>query len=132
MMKTLVFLGATVGYWVEANESLVAAESLWKIERRWHPEGKNETLDTFMVEIREALDGLSQELAEEQPSHFGVENGSLYIVDEEDAMIEDEDAMLDIVLSMRRMKRSPIQVRCWTILTLMKIPRLCKIQIESQ
>ena len=132
MMKTLVFLGATVGYWVEANESLVAAESSWKIERRWHPEGKNETLDTFMVEIREALDGLSQALAEEQPSHFGVENGRLYIVDEEDAMIEDEDAMLDIVLSMRRMKRSPIQVRCWTILTLMKIPRLCKIQIESQ
>jgi hypothetical protein len=96
-MKTLVLLGATVGDWDEANDCFVAAQSLWKIERRWHPEGKNETLDKFMVEIREALDGLSQALAEEQPSHFGVGDGGLYIVDEEDTMLEDEDAVLDII-----------------------------------
>ena len=62
-----------------------------------------------MAEIREALDVLRQALAEEQPAHFGVGDGGLYIVDEEDAMLEDEkiadasamlvdeDAVLDMV-----------------------------------
>jgi hypothetical protein len=44
--------------------------SLWKIERRWSPEGKDGTLDTVMAEIREALDVLRQALAEVQPTHF--------------------------------------------------------------
>ena len=95
-MMTSVVVGATTRDWDEANDGLVAAESLWKIERRWNPEGNNETLDTFMAEIREALDVLRQALAEEQPAHFGVGDGGLYIVDEEDAMLEDEDAMLDM------------------------------------
>jgi hypothetical protein len=96
-MKTLVLLGATVGDWDEAYDCLVAAESLWKIVRRWHPEGKNATLDTGMAEIRESIEELNQALKEEQPSHFGVGDRGLYIVDEEDAMLEDGDAALDIV-----------------------------------
>jgi hypothetical protein len=94
-MKTLVLLGATVGDWDEANDCFVDAELLWKIERRWNPEDRNATLDTFMAEIREALDGLSQALAEEQPSHFGVGDGGLYIVDEEDGRVADARAMLE-------------------------------------
>lgn len=108
-MMTSVLVGATTRDWDEANDGLVAAESLWKIERHWNPEGNNETLHTFMAEIREALDVLRQALAEEQPAHFGVGDGGLYIVDEEDAMLEDEkiadasamlvdeDAVLDMV-----------------------------------
>ena len=54
-MMASILLGATARDWDEVIDCLVAAESLWKIERRWNPEGGDETLDVT-VEDRKALE----------------------------------------------------------------------------
>ena len=96
-MMASILLGATARDWDEVIDCLVAAESLWKIERRWNPEGGDETLDTVMAEIREALDVLRQALVAVQPTHFCIRDGGLHFVDEEDAMLVDEDAVLNMI-----------------------------------
>jgi hypothetical protein len=55
-MKMLILLSSTLGEWEEAEECRYAAETLWRVHRSWHPEGKNEELDIYMVEIRASLD----------------------------------------------------------------------------
>jgi hypothetical protein len=57
-MKMLIFPSSTLGEWEEAEECRYAAETLWRVHRSWHPEGKNEELDIYMVEIRVSLDKL--------------------------------------------------------------------------
>ncbi|KAJ8113067.1 hypothetical protein OPT61_g4723 [Boeremia exigua] len=94
-MKTLVLLGATVGDWHEAKDCRVDAESLWKIGRRWHPEGEDETVDIYMAEIRESLDELNDALKEEQPSAFILQDAINELVDDEDERVADARAMLE-------------------------------------
>jgi hypothetical protein len=56
-MKTLLLLDSTLGDWHEANDCCIDAEALWRIARRWHPEGEDEVVDKNMKEMRDTLDG---------------------------------------------------------------------------
>jgi hypothetical protein len=67
-MKTLLLLAAVLDDWYQANECRQDADALWRIVRRWHPVGENETLDTYMAEIRDLLDVCREALAQEEPS----------------------------------------------------------------
>lgn len=80
--------------------------------KRWHLDGKNQTLDTGMTEIRESLEELIQAMREEQPCRFGVEDTGLDIVDEDDERVADATTMLADLDSDED-------------------TRLCKTQIES-
>jgi hypothetical protein len=66
-IKTLLLLASTVEDWYEANGYRIEAEGLWRIVRRWHPEGEDEELDGYMAEIRGVLDEADRVLQEEEP-----------------------------------------------------------------
>jgi hypothetical protein len=66
-MKTLIILASTVGNWWEANEYFVDAQTLWRIEKRWHAEGDNISVDGYLEEIKIELDELDKVLADEEP-----------------------------------------------------------------
>lgn len=73
-MKTLVLLGLTVGDWSGANDYRIDAEALWRIVRRWHPEGEDETVDAFITEIRKSLNELDTTLKEEELEEFDLDD----------------------------------------------------------
>jgi hypothetical protein len=72
-MKTLLLLAAVLDDWYQANECRQDADALWRIVRRWHPEGENEAIDIYiyiyMAEIRDLLDVCGETLAQEEPSN---------------------------------------------------------------
>jgi hypothetical protein len=47
-MKTLLLLAAVLDDWYQANECRQDADALWRIVRRWHPEGENEAIDIYI------------------------------------------------------------------------------------
>lgn len=57
-MKTLILLGSILSDWDDADDCRLAAENLWSIVRRRHPEGADSTVDGIMAEIRESLDDM--------------------------------------------------------------------------
>lgn len=72
-MKTYILLVSTIGEWTEANGYRSQAETLWRIVRRWHPEGEDAKVDAAMQELRTALDALKNELEVEQPEDYDPE-----------------------------------------------------------
>jgi hypothetical protein len=73
-MKALLLLASTLGDWEEANDYHVEAETLWRVHRRWHPEGENSELDKYMEYLREALDEVRDVLGETEPEDYDFED----------------------------------------------------------
>jgi hypothetical protein len=70
-ISSLILLGSTLGDWPEAQKCYVLAESLWRITRRWHPEGEDEVIDESLEELREGLVELREALdADEDAQRF--------------------------------------------------------------
>jgi len=61
-MKALMLLASTLSDWEDANNCHVEAETLWRIHKRWHPEGENAELHRYMDEMRGFLDEVGVEL----------------------------------------------------------------------
>jgi hypothetical protein len=83
-MKTLVLLASTVGDWHEANLFREDADALWRVGRRWHPEGEDKEADEFMAEIRGSLDELDSVLQAEQPRDYDLDGAVEGVVQNHD------------------------------------------------
>ncbi|KAK5734454.1 hypothetical protein LTR17_008955 [Elasticomyces elasticus] len=83
-MKTLILLGNVLGDWNEAEDCRVRAEAIWRVVRRWHPEGADEEVDTAMQELRVSLDDLHEVLREEAPQEYAPELSIQDLVDAND------------------------------------------------
>jgi hypothetical protein len=95
-IKLLLLLSSTLGDWPEAQKCYVLAESLWRITRRWHPEGEDEIIDQSLeqlredlVELREALDG-DEDAQRPENSEAAVSE----LVAQHHARVADEKAMI--------------------------------------
>jgi hypothetical protein len=66
-MKVLLLLASAVDDWYDANGYRIDAEAIWQITRRWHPEGQDDILDTYMSDVRALLDECDKVLREEEP-----------------------------------------------------------------
>ncbi|KAI4673316.1 uncharacterized protein J4E88_008929 [Alternaria novae-zelandiae] len=61
-MKALLLLASTLGDWDDANNCHAEAEILWRVVRRWNPEGEDAVLDTYMDDVREHIDDVRADL----------------------------------------------------------------------
>jgi hypothetical protein len=95
-MKSLVLLGLIVDDFHEANELYVAAEALWHIVRRWHPEG-DPKVDSALKEIWESLEDLDESLREQNPDEYDRPVPVDKTVAEHDTDVEDARELLDDV-----------------------------------
>ncbi|KAI4661634.1 uncharacterized protein J4E78_004423, partial [Alternaria triticimaculans] len=58
----LLLLASTLGDWDDANNCHAEAEILWRVVRRWNPEGEDAVLDTYMDDVREHIDDVRGDL----------------------------------------------------------------------
>ena len=93
-MKSLILLGLISGDWDDVNECFVQAEALWRIVRRWHPEGDDERVDSAMKEIRESLKDLDASLRDEDPFEYDRLEAFTVAVAEHDAGVEEARAAM--------------------------------------
>jgi hypothetical protein len=73
-MKALILLASVVHDWEEASDCHVAVESLWRVVRRWHPEGEDAELDAFMKDLRDSIDGVGDVLEQTDPVDYEFED----------------------------------------------------------
>ena len=66
-MKALLLLASTLGDWDDANNCHAEAETLWRVVRRWNPEGEDAVLDTYMDDVREHIDEVRADLERTEP-----------------------------------------------------------------
>ncbi|KAK3074927.1 hypothetical protein LTR53_002238 [Teratosphaeriaceae sp. CCFEE 6253] len=92
-MKTLILLGSTLGDWEEAEECRVRAEAIWRIVRRWQPEGQDVEVDAAMKELREALEDLHVAIKDEQPKGYDPETDVNQFITQNDAEVADAQAI---------------------------------------
>jgi hypothetical protein len=94
-MKALILLASTLGDWEEANDCHVEAETMWRVVRRWHPEGEDLELDAYMKDLRESLDEVGAVLEQTEPEDYDFEN----VVN--DNVMAHEEHVKDVTASMR-------------------------------
>ena len=66
-IKALLLLASTLGDWDDANNCHAEAETLWRVVRRWNPEGEDAVLDTYMDDVREHIDEVRADLERTEP-----------------------------------------------------------------
>jgi hypothetical protein len=93
-MKSLILLGLILGDWHGASECYVQADALWRVVRRWHPEGDDKTVDDAMKEIRESLEDLDAALREEDAFEYDRHKAVTEAVAKHDAGVDEARATM--------------------------------------
>ena len=73
-MKAFFLLASTLDNWLDASNCHVEAETLWRVVRRWHPEGEDAVLDKHMDDLREHLDEVGADLERTEPEDYYFED----------------------------------------------------------
>ena len=100
-IKTLLLLASTVGDRSDAEGYRSQAELLWRIVRRWNPEGEDDKVDEALAETRITLDEVKGVLAgerveeDELDAKLEAEQDALMVEYDERIAEEQAEAMAD-------------------------------------
>ncbi|KAI4647821.1 hypothetical protein J4E93_004232 [Alternaria ventricosa] len=97
-MKALLLLASTLGDWLDASNCHTEAESLWRVTRRWHPEGEDAELDKYMDDVREHLDEVGADLARTDPDAYDFDD------DVDDRIAAHEEHVKDATAAMKTLE----------------------------
>ncbi|KAI4920568.1 hypothetical protein J4E85_009335 [Alternaria conjuncta] len=97
-MKALLLLASTLGNWLDASNCHAEAEILWRVVRRWNPEGEDAVLDRHMDELREHIDDVDAALVRTEPDDYYLED------DVDDESTAQDEQVIDATAAMETLQ----------------------------
>ncbi|KAI4685481.1 uncharacterized protein J4E84_006209 [Alternaria hordeiaustralica] len=107
-MKALLLLASTLGNWLDASNCHAEAETLWRVVRRWNPEGEDAVLDRHMNDMREHLDEVGAALERTEPEDYYLEDD---VDDEDDDSTAHEEQVADATAAMETLEMTDNQMK---------------------